>query len=69
MRIELEFLAKELRELDGDQHRAEEERHGVCDGRNNDAGLEEEGQGVNEVAECERSGVDAREVEILVFNR
>jgi hypothetical protein len=63
--VEVEFLAKELRQLDRDENRAEEERHRVRDGGDEDARLQEEGQGVVEVVQRERAGVQTPEVEVL----
>lgn len=65
--VEVEFLAKELGQLDGDEDAAEEEGHGVGDGGEEDAELAAEEEGLDELIGADRGGVDAAELEVLLL--
>lgn len=63
----MELLAEELRQLDGDEHAAEEEGHGVGDGGEEDAELAAEEEGLDELVCGYRRWVDAAELEVLLL--
>lgn len=66
--IEVELLAKELGQLDGDEDAAEEKGHGVGDGGEEDAELSAEEEGLNKLVGLDGGGVDAGELEVLLLD-
>lgn len=65
--IEVEFLAEQLGQLDGDEDAAEEEGHGVGDGGEEDAELAAEEEGLDELVGANGGRIDATELEVLLL--
>ena len=67
LRVKAELGKEQLRDLDGEENTAEAEDDGVGDCGNPDGGVTEERQGLDELDESERRGVDTLEVEVLLL--
>lgn len=65
--VEAELGKEQLRDLDGEENTAEAEDDGVGDCGNPDGGVTEERQGLDELDETERRGIDTLEVEVLLL--
>jgi hypothetical protein len=65
--VETELGKEQLRNLDGEQNTTEAEDDGVGDCGNPDGGITEEREGLDELVETERRGVDALEVEVFLL--
>lgn len=65
--VEAELGKEQLRDLDGEENTAEAEYDGVGDCGNPDGGVTEERQGLDELDEAERRGIDTLEVEVLLL--
>lgn len=63
LRVEMELLREDLRDLDGDQNRSEKEDHGVSCCRYKHTEASSETQGSNKVERRQRGRVDASETE------
>lgn len=65
LRVEHELGSVELGNLNGGQHRGEEEYHGVSDGRNEDARMPKHQERLNEIVEAKWCRIDAAKGQIL----
>lgn len=63
----MKFLAEELGQLDGDEDAAEEEDHGVSDGREEDAEFAGKEERLDELKGLDGRRIDAPELEILLL--
>lgn len=67
LRVETELGKEQLRNLNGEEDTAEAEDDGVGDCGDPNGGVTEERQGLDELDEFERCGVDTLEVEVLLL--
>lgn len=67
LRVETVARGVDLRNFDGEKHAAETEDHGVAQNRNEDVDVANEQSRTVEIAELERSWVNATEGEILAL--
>lgn len=67
LRVEFELWKEELRDFHGEENAAEAEDDRIGDSRDPNGSVAEERQGLNELVETERLGVDAPEVQILLL--
>ena len=67
LRVKAELGKEQLRDLDGEEDTAEAEDDGVGDCGDPDGCVTEERQGLDELDEAERRGIDTLEVEVLLL--
>lgn len=65
--VEAELLGHDLGDLNGEHDATPEEDHGICGGGDEDPGLGEVAQGLDEVPEAQRSRINAAEVEEMTL--
>lgn len=65
--VEMELLPEQLGNFDRDHNAAEEENHGICDGRNDNTSAFHEEKRLNKFRQLQRSWVNALKVEVLLL--